>query len=89
MAHFILLVLFTTIFTSPATAATYSVVGLDGQTDSSKAFLSAWASICISSGPSLIDVPSGWFFLNRVKFQGPCKSSAVTFRIDGTLVAPG
>ncbi|KAK1271205.1 hypothetical protein QJS04_geneDACA006145 [Acorus gramineus] len=93
MAHFILLVFLTTFFTSPAIATTYNVVSLgakpDGQTDSSKAFLSAWASACGSSGPSSIYVPLGRFFLNRVKFQGPCKSSAITFHIDGTLIAPG
>ncbi|KAL6227827.1 PREDICTED: polygalacturonase-like [Fragaria vesca subsp. vesca] len=71
---------------------TYNVADLgakpDGQTDSTKAFLSAWAEACASANPSVIYVPTGRFFLRNAVFNGPCKNTAITFRIAGTLVAP-
>ncbi|XP_047342268.1 polygalacturonase-like [Impatiens glandulifera] len=62
----------------------------NGGTDSSKAFLKAWESACSSSGSSTISVPSGRYLISSpVEFSGDdCKASAITFRIDGTLVAP-
>lgn len=73
-------------------AITYNVADLgakpDGQTDSTKAFLSAWAEACASAKPSVIYVPAGRFLLSNAVFNGPCKNSAITFRIAGTLVAP-
>ncbi|PKI78119.1 hypothetical protein CRG98_001447 [Punica granatum] len=73
-------------------AAQYNVVSLgakpDGKTDSSKAFLSAWASACSSSGAATVRVPKGTFYVKSVAFNGPCKSSSITFKIDGTLLAP-
>ncbi|XP_021806593.1 polygalacturonase [Prunus avium] len=75
-----------------ATPVTYNVASLgakaDGKTDSTKAFLSAWAKACASMNPSVIYVPAGTFFLRDVVFSGPCKNNAITFRIAGTLVAP-
>ncbi|XP_030536599.1 polygalacturonase-like [Rhodamnia argentea] len=79
---------------SPATAdsAQYDVVSLgakaDGKTDSSKAFLSAWASACGSTSAATMYVPQGRFLVRSASFDGPCKNSAITVRIDGTLVAP-
>ncbi|KAL3724259.1 hypothetical protein ACJRO7_029430 [Eucalyptus globulus] len=79
---------------SPANAASvqYNVVSLgakaDGKTDSSKAFLSAWASACKSTSAATVYVPQGQFFVQSASFNGPCKNSAITVRIDGTLVAP-
>ncbi|CAB4309099.1 unnamed protein product [Prunus armeniaca] len=75
-----------------ATAVTYNVASLgakaDGKTDSTKAFLSAWAKACASVKPIVIYVPAGRFLLRNVVFRGPCKNNAITFRIAGTLVAP-
>ncbi|KAK4756491.1 hypothetical protein SAY87_006618 [Trapa incisa] len=72
-------------------AAQYNVVSLgavaDGKTDSSKAFLDAWASACSSSGPSTVYVPMGSFYVKAAAFNGPCKSNFITFMIDGTLLA--
>ncbi|KAF7846752.1 hypothetical protein BT93_L3804 [Corymbia citriodora subsp. variegata] len=79
---------------SPANAASvqYNVVSLgakaDGKTDSSKAFLSAWASACGSTSAATVYVPQGRFLVRSASFNGPCKNSAITVRIDGTLVAP-
>lgn len=73
-------------------ANTYSVTSLganpDGKTDSTKAFLSAWAEACASATPAVIYVPVGRFLLRKAVFNGPCKNSAITFQIAGTLVAP-
>ncbi|KAI5334912.1 hypothetical protein L3X38_025045 [Prunus dulcis] len=75
-----------------ATAVTYNVASLgakaNGKTDSTKAFLSAWAKACASVKPVVIYVPAGRFLLRNVVFSGPCKNNAITFRIAGTLVAP-
>lgn len=62
----------------------------DGKSDSTKAFLSAWAKACALKEAATIYVPSGRFFIGRsANFDGRfCKSSDITFRIDGTLVAP-
>ncbi|KAL3724262.1 hypothetical protein ACJRO7_029433 [Eucalyptus globulus] len=79
---------------SPANAASvqYNVVSLgakaDGKTDSSKAFQSAWASACGSTRAASVYVPQGRFLVKSASFNGPCKNSAITVRIDGTLVAP-
>ncbi|KAL6275072.1 hypothetical protein ACE6H2_025764 [Prunus campanulata] len=75
-----------------AAVVTYSVSSLgaiaDGKTDSTKAFLSAWSKACASVQPAVIYVPAGRFLLQNAAFSGPCKNNAITFRIDGTLVAP-
>ncbi|KAG5621674.1 hypothetical protein H5410_006892 [Solanum commersonii] len=61
----------------------------DGKTDSSKAFLNAWAAACASTSPATINVPSGKYLIHNAYFNGQtCKSKAVTIHIDGTLLAP-
>lgn len=60
-----------------------------GLTDSTKAFLNAWAAACGSTGPTMIYVPKGRYLLGSMVFGGGCKSPDITIRIDGTLVAPG
>ncbi|KAI8003538.1 hypothetical protein LOK49_LG08G01954 [Camellia lanceoleosa] len=72
---------------------TYNVLNLgakpDGKTDSTKSFLSAWALACGSTQPATIYVPPGRYLIGRpANFGGRCKNSAITIRIDGTLVAP-
>ncbi|CAL5336921.1 unnamed protein product [Camellia sinensis] len=83
-----------TFFYQPlATAVTYNVVNLgakpDGKTDSTKSFLSAWDAACASANPTTIYVPPGRYLLHKANFYGEqCKNTAITIRIDGTLVAP-
>ncbi|KAG5621675.1 hypothetical protein H5410_006893 [Solanum commersonii] len=61
----------------------------DVKTDSSKAFLSAWAAACASTSPATINVPSGKYLIQNAYFNGQtCKSKAITIHIDGTLLAP-
>ncbi|KAL5783969.1 hypothetical protein ACOSQ2_006361 [Xanthoceras sorbifolium] len=87
----LLFLFFSTSFSS-ATPAGYNVVSFgakpDGKTDSTKAFLAAWAGACGSVTSATIYVPPGRFLLKNAAFQGPCKSSRVSILIDGTLVAP-
>ncbi|PHU25537.1 hypothetical protein BC332_03869 [Capsicum chinense] len=61
----------------------------NGKTDSSKAFLSAWAVACSSTSPTTIYVPRGNYLIRTAYFNGQtCKSKAINIRIDGTLLAP-
>ncbi|KAK9200521.1 hypothetical protein WN944_015719 [Citrus x changshan-huyou] len=60
----------------------------DGRSDSTKAFLAAWAKACGSTAASTIYVPPGRYLLHNVVFQGQCRNNDITIRIDGTLVAP-
>ncbi|XP_052173292.1 polygalacturonase-like [Diospyros lotus] len=61
----------------------------DGHTDSTAAFSAAWAAACASALPASVYVPPGRYLLPKaMKFAGKCKNSAVTIRIDGTLLAP-
>ncbi|KAM6550439.1 hypothetical protein CsatB_000247 [Cannabis sativa] len=74
-------------------AASYNVVMRfgakpNGQSDSTEAFLQAWAAACASTESALIYVPKGRYLLRPLIFLGPCKSPHIMFRIDGTLVAP-
>lgn len=78
-----------------ANGVTYNVMNLgakpDGKTDSTESFLRAWASACASENPTTIYVPPGKYLIREVYFSGnQCSSSQkkITFRIDGTLVAP-
>ncbi|GAB4858941.1 hypothetical protein Ancab_010413 [Ancistrocladus abbreviatus] len=90
--------LFFIIFLFPAQSSAsniiYSVTNYgaepDGATDSSKAFSSAWAAACASATSSTLYVPAGTFLISStVVFSGKtCKFSSITFRIDGTLLAP-
>ncbi|XP_027166793.1 polygalacturonase-like [Coffea eugenioides] len=77
---------------SLAIPGTYNILELgakpDGKTDSSKSLLSAWAAACGSTKPATIFVPKGRYFVKQAQFLGPCKNRAISFRIDGTLVAP-
>ncbi|KAJ4722322.1 polygalacturonase-like [Melia azedarach] len=60
----------------------------NGITDSTQAFIKAWAAACASTESTTIYVPKGRYLLGPVVFKGDCKNSDTTFRIDGTLVAP-
>ncbi|XP_022989520.1 polygalacturonase-like [Cucurbita maxima] len=88
---FSLLFIIIIFFPPPLSALSYNVVSFgakpDGRTVSTAPFLKAWASACNSAAPSSIYVPKGRFLLKGIVFRGPCKNQ-ITFRIDGTLVAP-
>lgn len=61
----------------------------DEKTDSTKAFMNAWAAACASTKPVMIYVPQGRYLIGSVAFWGQyCKNKATTIKIDGTLVAP-
>ncbi|CAN6205726.1 unnamed protein product [Urochloa humidicola] len=61
----------------------------DGETDDTGAFQKAWSEACSSSQPAVMVVPAGKsYLLQETSLSGPCKSSKVTFRLEGTLVAP-
>ncbi|KAL5997935.1 hypothetical protein ACLOJK_008869 [Asimina triloba] len=70
----------------------YNVVDLgakaDGRTDSTKAFLHAWAKACASSHPSTIHVPPGSYLLSQIVFAGPCRNHAISIQLEGRLVPP-
>lgn len=94
MAKQSILVLFFFVFVKYSIAAsiTYNVVRLgaraDGRSDTSKAFLTAWARACVSVNPVTIYVPRGRFLLKDIVFSGQtCRNRRITFRIDGTLIA--
>ncbi|KAM5577495.1 polygalacturonase-like [Rosa sericea] len=74
------------------TITSYNVLSFgakrNGVSDSTQAFLDAWGAACgASADSSEIYVPKGRYLLGAMAFKGDCKSSHVTFRIDGTLVA--
>lgn len=60
----------------------------NGRTDSTQAFIKAWAAACGSTESITIYVPRGRYLLGSMAFKGDCKSPDITIRIDGTLVAP-
>lgn len=89
---FIVSFLFLLFNQSMAIVGTYNILDLggkpDGITDSTNALLSAWTAACGSPKPATIFVPKGKYFVKQAQFLGPCKNGAISFRIDGTLVAP-
>ncbi|KAL0366581.1 UNVERIFIED_CONTAM: Polygalacturonase [Sesamum radiatum] len=94
LIHVLILTLFC--YSSPSLSAnpTYNLQSFgakpDGKFDCTKAFLSAWGSACAATAPATIYVPRGRFLLaSNVYLSGKlCKNTAITIRIDGTLVAP-
>uniref|UniRef100_A0A7N0U0R3 Polygalacturonase n=1 Tax=Kalanchoe fedtschenkoi TaxID=63787 RepID=A0A7N0U0R3_KALFE len=91
----ICLLLLVTSFVSSCSASaslSYNVVTYgakpSGNADSTKAFVTAWNLACNAPRSAMIYVPPGTFLLKSVNFVGPCNGGTVTFRIDGTLVAP-
>lgn len=75
-----------------ATSSIYNVLSFgakpNGVKDSTQAFLSAWTEACGSTKAAVIKVPKGRYLLQSLTFKGDCKNLDITFRIDGTLVAP-
>ncbi|KAK4856925.1 hypothetical protein QYF36_022715 [Acer negundo] len=92
MAMLVLFIILS-ILVNPSSAKTnYNVLSFgargNGVTDSTQAFINAWAAACASTEPTTILVPKGRYLLGPVAFTGGCKSSDITLQIDGTLVAP-
>ncbi|CAM8956674.1 unnamed protein product [Rhodiola kirilowii] len=90
-----LLLLTISFMISPSSASaslSYNVVTYGAKpgsnADSTKAFLTAWNLACSAHRPAMLYVPPGTYLLKSVNFVGPCNNGKVTFRIDGTLVAP-
>ncbi|KAI5670084.1 hypothetical protein M9H77_10448 [Catharanthus roseus] len=76
-----------------ASKVTYNVQNFgakpDGKTDSTEAFLGAWAAACASTKSAMINVPVGRYLVGGASFWGQkCKNKSITMRIYGTLVAP-
>lgn len=71
---------------------TYNIVELganpNGEIDSTRSITKAWSLACASSVRPTVYVPQGRFLVEHLHFKGPCKNGGVTFRVDGTLVAP-
>ncbi|XP_076915732.1 polygalacturonase-like [Bidens hawaiensis] len=91
----VFLVIIALVSLSAASAkVTYNVTSFgakgDGNTDSTKAFLSAWSSACNSTKSAVIYVPTGTYLLaTAITFAGErCQSSSITIKIYGTLAAP-
>lgn len=84
--------LFSSFDSAIAVTIAYNVVSFganpNGETDSTNAFLTAWTKACSSTGSATIYVPLGRFLVGSVVFKGKCHTNDITFRIDGTLVAP-
>ncbi|XP_022026582.1 polygalacturonase [Helianthus annuus] len=94
MKNIVFLVIIALVSSSASSKVTYNVTSFgakgDGNTDSTKAFLSAWSAACNSTKSAVIYVPTGTFLLaTAITFAGErCQSSSITIRIYGTLVAP-
>nr|KAJ0201236.1 hypothetical protein LSAT_V11C600317340 [Lactuca sativa] len=79
---------------SSAKVVTYNVLSFganaNGFIDSTTAFLNVWNLSCASTNPAIIYVPKGRYLISsELTFSGiTCKSKAIRFNIDGTLVAP-
>ncbi|PIN10745.1 Polygalacturonase [Handroanthus impetiginosus] len=82
-----------TLFCFSSAETTYNVQSFgaksDGKSDCTKAFLSAWGAACAATSPATIYVPQGTYLLGNAYFAGKlCKNTAITIRVEGTLVAP-
>ncbi|EEF37976.1 Polygalacturonase precursor, putative [Ricinus communis] len=92
MASLFFLIFFALYVNSSFATDNYNVLSYgakpNGITDSTKAFLDAWAAACGSTDSTMIYVPKGRYLLGSMSFKGGCKSHSITIRIDGTLVAP-
>ncbi|KAL1226135.1 putative polygalacturonase [Cardamine amara subsp. amara] len=66
----------------------FGAVG-DGKTDDSKAFLKAWAKVCGKKGSQTLQISHDKTFkLQPLVFQGPCKSTTISFQLLGNISAP-
>ncbi|KAL5580083.1 hypothetical protein UlMin_012525 [Ulmus minor] len=89
----LLLIILCSLNFSAANITDYNVLSFgakpNGVTDSTQAILKTWVAACASTDAATIYIPKGRYLLHPLAFEGEdCKSSDITFRIDGTLVAP-
>lgn len=92
-AIFMIIMLCTLSSYSLAETTTYNVITFgakpNGVIDSTEAFLNAWSAACSTrTSAAVILVPKGRYLLRPIAFEGECKSSYISFKIEGTLVAP-
>ncbi|CAO2210654.1 unnamed protein product [Urochloa humidicola] len=59
----------------------------NGVVDDTKPLMSAWKAACAAAGAVTLVVPAGTYYIGPVQFHGPCKASALTFQLQGTLKA--
>lgn len=88
-----IMIIITLFFYSSSATPSYNVKSFggksNGKSDCTKAFLSAWSAACAVAQPAEIYVPAGRYLLRNALFSGRlCKNTAITIRIDGTLLAP-
>ncbi|KAJ0606108.1 putative endo-polygalacturonase [Helianthus annuus] len=89
-----IMILLFLVFRLSSAKVTYNVTSFgakpDGRSDSKNAFMKAWNLSCNSTSPAVIYVPAGRYLIaSALTLSGQvCKSRAITFNIDGTLVAP-
>ncbi|KAK4604397.1 hypothetical protein RGQ29_012771 [Quercus rubra] len=62
----------------------------DGKTDDSNAFSAAWKAACSAGtqNPTVVVPSRKDFLVYPLTFQGPCKSSSISFQVIGTINAP-
>ncbi|GFP83129.1 polygalacturonase [Phtheirospermum japonicum] len=61
----------------------------NGRSDCTESFLQAWQAACSTTTRATVYVPQGVYKLKQTIFDGDkCENEDITFRIDGTLVAP-
>ncbi|XP_051144870.1 polygalacturonase At1g48100-like [Andrographis paniculata] len=66
----------------------YGAAG-DGISDDTEAFKMAWDAACQSQLPSLLLLPPHrTFLIQSVILTGPCKTNALVFQVEGTIMAP-
>ncbi|KAF7003761.1 hypothetical protein CFC21_019049 [Triticum aestivum] len=59
----------------------------NGTNDDTKALMAAWKAACGAYGTVTLLIPPGTYYIGPTKFHGPCKASAITFLLQGTLKA--
>ncbi|XP_052167268.1 exopolygalacturonase-like [Oryza glaberrima] len=60
----------------------------NGQTDDSRALMTAWKAACAATGAVTLVLPPGTYYIGPVQFHGPCsKATTMTFLMQGTLKA--
>ncbi|KAM0915496.1 hypothetical protein ACQ4PT_010811 [Festuca glaucescens] len=67
-------------------AKNYGAKG-NGANDDTKALMAAWKVACEASGTVTLMIPPGTYYIGPTQFHGPCKASALTFLLQGTLKA--
>ncbi|KAI5010810.1 hypothetical protein ZWY2020_012947 [Hordeum vulgare] len=67
-------------------AKNYGATG-NGVDDDTKGLMAAWKAACGTPGTVTLMIPPGTYYIGATQFHGPCKASAITFLLQGTLMA--